>query len=108
MQPPSELIVLAVIADEARLVLNRLHRPDERRQVGDEILRDIAPANFEEIGTSRQVKLFASENTKLDLSDLWPFPPLTSFDFSGLTSVKVFGIVFTATTVQLCSARNAV
>jgi hypothetical protein len=26
------------------LVLNRLHRPDERRQVGDEILRHAAPA----------------------------------------------------------------
>ncbi len=39
VQPPSELLVLAAIADEARLVLNRLHRPDERRQVGDEILR---------------------------------------------------------------------
>jgi hypothetical protein len=34
MQPPSELIVFAAVADEARLVLNRLHRPDERRQVG--------------------------------------------------------------------------
>ena len=37
--PPSELIVLAAIADEARLILNRLHRPDERRQVGDGILK---------------------------------------------------------------------
>ena len=44
VQPPSELLVLAAIADEARLVLNRLHRPDERRQVGDEILRHAAPA----------------------------------------------------------------
>jgi hypothetical protein len=26
------------------LVLNRLHRPDERRQVGDEILRHAAAA----------------------------------------------------------------
>ena len=39
VQPPSELLVLAAIADEARLVLNRLHRPAERRQIGDEILR---------------------------------------------------------------------
>ena len=30
-------LVLAAIADEARLVLNRRHRPDERRRVGDEI-----------------------------------------------------------------------
>ena len=37
-------LVLAAIADEARLVLNRLHRPDERRQVGDEILRHAATA----------------------------------------------------------------
>jgi hypothetical protein len=44
VQPPSELLVLAAIADEARLVLNRLHRPDERRQVGDEILRHAAAA----------------------------------------------------------------
>ena len=42
VQPPSELLVLAAIADEALLVLNRLHRPDERRQVGDEILRHAA------------------------------------------------------------------
>ena len=44
VQPPSELLVLAAIADEARLVWNRLHRPDERRQVGDEILRHAAAA----------------------------------------------------------------
>ncbi len=43
--PPSELSVLAAIADEARLVFNRLHRPDERRQVGDEILRHAAAAS---------------------------------------------------------------
>ena len=30
-------LVLAAIADEARLVWNRQHRPDERRQLGDEI-----------------------------------------------------------------------
>lgn len=38
MQPPSELVILAAVADEARLVLHRLHCPDERRQVGDQIL----------------------------------------------------------------------
>ena len=44
VQPPSELIVLAAIADEARLVLIRLHRPDERRQVSDETLRHATAA----------------------------------------------------------------
>ena len=44
VQSPSELIVPAAVADEARLVLRRLHRPDERRQVGDEILRHAAAA----------------------------------------------------------------
>ncbi len=42
MQPPSELVILAAVADEARLILHRLHRPDKRRQVGDEILRHTA------------------------------------------------------------------
>ncbi len=44
VQSPSELIVPAAVADEARLVLRRLHRPDEQRQVGDEILRHAARA----------------------------------------------------------------
>ena len=44
VQAPGELIVFTAVADEARLVLNRLHRPDERRQVGDKILRDAAAA----------------------------------------------------------------
>ncbi len=39
VQPPSEFLVLVAIADEARLVLNWLHRPDERRQIGDGILQ---------------------------------------------------------------------
>ena len=50
VQPPSELLVLAAIADEARWVLNRLHRPDERRQVGDEIPRNA-------VGAQRVVQL---------------------------------------------------
>lgn len=43
VRSPSDLLVQAAVAAEARLVSNRLHRPDERRQVGDEIFGHAAP-----------------------------------------------------------------